>query len=177
MRAVNWCWHLTSCEGRLDAITRTNLWNVLSLFGQGKVREFQNPVSVATMSDELMKDENNELTLIFDRNGQLQLVNSSLPENDQIFMLSLLTSVSWPSFYLTTMRSLVIVFGPYSASTFLHSFRDPHLCAVRPREAKSCSVFLTCSSQWSVQIFTSAISMSMKMRRESRTPVQLDKQR
>ena len=126
---------------------------------------------------------NNDTSISFWKSFSLEVegkviihkVNFLSPENDRTFMLCLSTSVSWPSFNLTMMRSLVIVSGPYSASTLLHSFNDPHLCAVRPKEDKSCSVFL--SSQWSAQRFTSATSMSMKMTRSSLTPVQLKKQR
>ena len=96
---------------------------------------------------------------------------NTIPENDLIFILCFLTSVSWPSFNFTTIRSLTIVSGPYSASTRLHSFSEPHLCAVRPRDIRSCSVFL--SSQWSAQRFTSATSTSVKIRRSSLIPVHL----
>ena len=70
-------------------------------------------------------------------------VNFLSPENDQIFMLCLWTSVSWPSFNLTTIWPLVIVSGPYAANTWLHSLNDSHLCAVRSWEDKTCSVFLS----------------------------------
>lgn len=91
--------------------------------------------------------------------------------NDLTLMLCLFTSVCWPSFSFTTMRSLTIVSGPYSDNTRLHnfSFSDPHLCAVRPRDARSCSVFL--SSQWRAQRLTSETSTSMKINRSSLTPV------
>lgn len=93
--------------------------------------------------------------------------------NDLTLMLCLFTSVCWPSFSFTTMRSLTIVSGPYSDNTRLHSFSDPHLCAVRPRDARSCSVFL--SSQWRAQRLTSetSTSASMKINRSSLTPVHL----
>ena len=96
---------------------------------------------------------------------------TQVPENDLTLMLCLSTSVCWPSFSFTTMRSLTIVSGPYSDNTRLHSFSDPHLCAVRPRDARSCSVFL--SSQWRAQRLTSETSTLKKINRSSLTPVHL----